>query len=184
MPTTIPGLTAGTWQVDASHSEIGFAVRHMMVSKTKGRFTEVSGTIVVADDVLASTVEATAQAASIDTRDENRDGHLKSADFFDVEKWPTVTFRSTGIQEKGDQFVLDGDLTIRDQTRPVSFDLEFNGVAANPMADGRATAGFSASAEISRKDFGLEWNVALETGGVIVADKVTITLEIEAGLTS
>jgi polyisoprenoid-binding protein YceI len=182
MPTTLPGLTAGTWQVDPSHSEIGFVVRHMMVSKAKGRFTEVTGTIVVAEDALASTVEATAQAASIDTRDENRDGHLRSADFFDVEKWPTVAFRSTGIRESGGDFVLDGGLTIRDQTRPVSFDLEFNGVAANPMAEGRPTAGFSASAEISRKDFGLEWNVALETGGVIVADKVTINLEIEAGL--
>jgi polyisoprenoid-binding protein YceI len=184
MPTTLPGLAAGTWQVDPSHSEIGFVVRHMMVSKVKGRFADVTGTIVVAEDALASTVEATAQAASIDTRDENRDGHLKSADFFDVEKWPDVTFRSTGIRENSGDFVLDGDLTIRDQTRPVSFDLEFNGVAANPMAEGRPTAGFSAATEISRKDFGLEWNVALETGGVIVADKVTINLEIEAGLTT
>jgi polyisoprenoid-binding protein YceI len=181
MTSTLPGLTAGTWTVDPSHSEVGFVVRHLMVSKVKGRFTQVTGAITVGDDVLQSTVEAVAQVASIDTREENRDNHLKSADFFDAQTWPTMTFRSTGIREQGDGYALDGELTIRDQTRPVTFDLEFNGVAANPLAEGKPTAGFSASTEISRKDFGLEWNVALEAGGVMVGDKVTLSLEIEAG---
>ncbi|MGL5828091.1 MAG: YceI family protein [Angustibacter sp.] len=182
MTTTLTGLTPGTWTVDPSHSEVGFSVRHLMVSKTKGRFTDVTGTIVVAENVLESTVQATALTESIDTRDANRDGHLKSADFFDAEKWPTITFNSTGIRADGDDFILDGELTIRDQTRAVSFELEFNGAAANPLAEGRPTAGFSAETEISRKDYGLEWNVALEAGGVVVGDKVKITLEIEAGL--
>ncbi len=181
MTLTLPGLTPGTWTVDPGHSEIGFVVRHLMVSKTKGRFTDVSGTITVAEDALASSVEATAQIASIDTRDANRDGHLKSAEFFDAETWPTMSFSSTGIRQDGEDFLLDGNLTIRDQTRPITFELEFNGTAANPLADGRPTAGFSASSEISRKDYGLEWNVALEAGGVVVGDKVKIVLEIEAG---
>jgi polyisoprenoid-binding protein YceI len=179
--TTLPGLTTGTWTVDPAHSEVGFVVRHMMVSKVKGRFTKVSGTITVAENVLDSSVVATAETASIDTRDENRDAHLRSADFFDAENFPELTFRSTGIRANGDAFTLDGDLTIHGTTRPVSFDLEFNGASANPLADGNPTAGFSAETEISRKDFGLEWNVALETGGVLVGDKVKIVLEIEAG---
>ncbi|MGL5857081.1 MAG: YceI family protein [Angustibacter sp.] len=178
---TLPGLQPGTWTIDPGHSEVGFTVRHLMVSKVKGRFPDVSGTITVGDDVLASSVEATVQVASVDTRDANRDGHLKSGDFFDVATWPTMTFRSTAVRADGDAFAMDGDLTIRDQTRPVSFALEFNGAAANPMAEGRSTAGFSASTEISRKDYGLEWNVPLDGGGVLVSDKITITLEIEAG---
>jgi polyisoprenoid-binding protein YceI len=181
-PLTLPGLTPGTWTIDPSHSEVGFVVRHMMVSKVKGRFAKVQGTITVAEDVLNSSVEATIDAASIDTRDENRDNHLRSADFFEVEAHPTLTFRSTGIRRDGDDFVLDGDLTIRGVTRPVSLELEFNGVQPNPLAEGNPAAGFSAHTEISRKDFGLEWNVALETGGVLVADKIKIVLEIEAGL--
>ena len=179
--TTLAGLTAGTWTIDASHSEVGFVVRHMMVSKVKGRFSKVEGTITVAEDVLDSSVEATVFAASIDTRDENRDNHLRSADFFDAEVHPQWTFKSTGVRANGSDFVLDGDLTLKGVTRPVSFELEFNGAAANPMANGNPTAGFSAETEISRKDFGLEWNVALETGGVLVGDKVKLVLEIEAG---
>jgi polyisoprenoid-binding protein YceI len=183
-PTTLPGLSTGTWVIDPAHTEVGFVVRHMMVSKVKGRFATVEGTITVAEDVLASSVEATIDAASIDTRDVNRDAHLKSADFFEVEKYPTITFRSTGLRADGDDFVLDGDLTIRGTTRPVSLELEFNGTQPNPLAEGKPTAGFSAQTEISRKDFGLEWNVALETGGVLVADKIKILLEVEAGLAS
>lgn len=179
--TTLPGLTTGTWTIDSSHSEIGFVVRHMMVSKVKGHFSQVSGTITVAENVLESSVVASVPAASISTRDDNRDAHLRSADFFDVETYPELSFRSTGIRTDGDDFVLDGELTIRGNTRPVSFELEFNGASANPLAEGKPTAGFSAKGEISRKDFGLEWNVALETGGVLVGDKVTIVLEIEAG---
>lgn len=179
--TTLPGLAVGTWTVDPSHSEVGFVVRHMMVSKVKGRFTGVAGTITVAENVLESSVQAAVDTATIDTRDENRDNHLRSADFFDAENYPQLTFRSTGIRPDGDDFLLDGELTLHGTTRPVTFELEFNGAAANPLAEGRPTAGFSAKTEISRKEFGLGWNVALESGGVLVGDKVTIVLEIEAG---
>lgn len=179
MASTLTGLTTGTWTVDPSHSEVGFVVRHLMVSKVKGRFGGVSGTITVAENVLESVVEASADIATVDTRDESRDAHLKSADFFDAEKFPTISFRSTGIREKGNDYALDGDLTIKGVSKPVSFDLEYNGAATNPMTNGQS-AGFSAETEINRKDFGLEWNVALESGGVLVADKVKIHLEIEA----
>ena len=179
--TTLAGLTTGTWTIDSSHTEVGFVVRHMMVSKVKGRFSKVEGTITVAENVLESSVQATVPAASIDTRDENRDNHLRSADFFDAETYPELTFVSTGIRADGDDFLLDGDLTIKGVTRPVTFELEYNGAAANPLANGAPAAGFSAETEISRKDFGLEWNVALETGGVLVGDKVKLVLEIEAG---
>ena len=179
MASTLTGLTPGTWTVDPSHSEVGFVVRHLMVSKVKGRFGGVTGTITVTENVLESVVEASAEIATVDTRDENRDGHLKSADFFDAEKFPTISFRSTGIREKGSDYLLDGQLTIKGVTQPVTFDLEYNGAAANPMTNGQS-AGFSAETEVNRKDFGLEWNVALESGGVLVADKVKIHLEIEA----
>ena len=179
MASTLTGLTPGTWTVDPSHSEVGFVVRHLMVSKVKGRFGGVSGTIKVTENVLESVVEASAEIATVDTRDENRDGHLKSADFFDAEKFPTISFRSTGIREKGNDYLLDGQLTIKGVSKPVTFDLEYNGAATNPMTSGQ-TVGFSAETEVNRKDFGLEWNVALESGGVLVADNVKIHLEIEA----
>ncbi len=180
MATTLEGLTPGTWTVDPAHSEVGFVVRHLMVSKVKGRFGGVSGTITVAENVLESVVEATADVSTVDTRDENRDAHLKSADFFEAEVYPTITFRSTGIREQGSDYLLDGELTIKAVTKPVTFELEYNGAASNPMTQGQSV-GFSAETEINRKDFGLEWNVALESGGVLVADKVKIALEIEAG---
>ena len=179
MASTLTGLTPGTWTVDPSHSEVGFVVRHLMVSKVKGRFGGVTGTITVTENVLESVVEASAEIVTVDTRDENRDAHLKSADFFDAEKFPTISFRSTGIREKGSDYLLDGQLTIKGVSKPVTFDLEYNGAATNPMTSGQ-TVGFSAETEVNRKDFGLEWNVALETGGVMVADKVKIALEIEA----
>jgi polyisoprenoid-binding protein YceI len=175
---TLDGLTPGVWAVDASHSEIGFTARHLMVSKVRGRFTDYTATVTVAPNVLDSKVEATVQLESVETKDEQRDGHLKSADFFHVEEHPTMTFVSTGIRENGSDFYLDGDLTIRGVTRPVTFDLEFNGVAAGPW--GGSSAGFSAETEINRKDWGLEWNVALESGGFLVSEKVKISLEIEA----
>ena len=175
---TLEGLVPGIWTVDTSHSEIGFTARHLMVSKVRGRFTDYTATIVVAPNVLDSKVEATVQLDSVETRDEKRDGHLKSADFFHVEEHPTMSFVSTGIRENGSDFYLDGDLTIRGTTRPVTFDLEFNGVSNGPW--GGASAGFSAETEINRKDWGLEWNVALESGGVLVSEKVKIALEIEA----
>jgi polyisoprenoid-binding protein YceI len=175
---TLEGLTPGVWAVDASHSEVGFTARHLMVSKVRGRFTDYTATITVAPNVLDSTVEAVVQLDSVETRDEKRDAHLKSADFFHVEEHPTMSFTSTGIRENGSDFYLDGDLTIRSTTHPVTFDLEFNGVADAPW--GGTSAGFTAETEINRKDWGLEWNVALESGGVLVSEKVKISLEIEA----
>jgi polyisoprenoid-binding protein YceI len=175
---TLDGLVPGVWAVDTSHSEIGFTARHLMVSKVRGRFTDYTATITIAPNVLDSTVQALVQLDSVDTRDEKRDGHLKSADFFHVEEHPTMSFTSTGIREHGSDFYLDGDLTIRGITHPVTFDLEFNGVAAAPW--GGQSAGFAAETEINRKDWGLVWNVALESGGVVVSDKIKIALDIEA----
>jgi len=176
--SNLDALTPGTWTVDASHSNIGFSVRHLMVAKVRGRFADFAGTITIADDRLASKVDATVQASSIDTRDDGRDGHLRSGDFFDVEHHPTWTLASTGISANGDDYVLHTNLTIKGVTKAVDFALEFDGVAVDPW--GNTKAGFTAEAEISRKDFGLEWNAALEAGGVVVGDAVKITLEIEA----
>jgi polyisoprenoid-binding protein YceI len=174
----LDALTPGTWTVDASHSRVGFVVRHLMVAKVRGHFAEFEGTITIGDDRLLSSVEATVQAASIDTNDAGRDGHLKGADFFDVEQFPIWTLRSTGVEPAGRDFRLSGELTIHGVTRPVVFELEFDGVATDPW--GNTKAGFTAETEISRKDFGLDWNTALEAGGVVVSDKVKLQLEIEA----
>jgi len=179
--TANPGLAAltpGTWTVDASHSTVGFSVRHLMVSKVRGRFTEFAGTLTVADDPYQSSVEAVVQTASINTADEGRDAHLRNNDFFDSEQFPELRLVSTGITPRGDDYVLHTDLTIKGVTRPVDFSLEFEGVAGDPW--GNTKAGFTAEADINRTDWGLEWNVALETGGVLVGEKVKITLEIEA----
>ena len=177
-PTALETLTPGTWTVDAGHSTIGFVARHLVVAKVRGQFSDFAGTITIAEDRLQSTVDATVQATSIDTRDEGRDGHLRSADFFDVENHPIWTLASTGITAAGSDFVLHTDLTIKGITRTVDFALEFEGVATDPW--GNTKAGFTAEAEISRKDYGLEWNVALEAGGFLVGDNVKIVLEIEA----
>lgn len=174
----LAALTPGIWTVDAGHSTIGFVVRHLVVAKVRGQFTDFAGTITVGDDPLTSKVEATVQAVSIATRDEGRDGHLRGGDFFDVENHPTWTLVSTGIDAAGRGYVLHADLTIKGVTQQVDFDLEFDGVAVDPWNNTKA--GFTAEAEISRKDFGLEWNVALEAGGFVVGDKVKIVLEIEA----
>ncbi len=170
-------LTPGVWNVDSSHSTIGFVVRHLMVSKVRGHFGTFTGTLTIADDPLESKVEASAETASISTADETRDNHLRSADFFDVENFPTINFVSTGIERQGNDYVLHADLTIKGVTKPVDFQLEFDGVTADPW--GGTRAGFSAETEINRKDWGLTWNVAIETGGVVVGDKVKIQLEVE-----
>jgi polyisoprenoid-binding protein YceI len=169
---------AGTYGFDLSHSRVGFVVRHLMVSKVRGQFSQFEGTVVIAEDPTASTVQVAIDAASIDTRDETRDNHLRSADFFEADAHPTMTFTSTSVEADGGEYTLTGDLTIRGVTKPVSFELEFEGVANDPW--GGTRAGFTAVTEISRKDFGLEWNAALEAGGVVVGDKVKIQLEIEA----
>ncbi len=171
-------LTPGIWNIDASHSSAGFTVRHLMVSKVRGRFDSIAGSITVAEDRLQSRVDATLDASSVNTSDANRDGHLKSPDFFDTENFPTITFATTAVTASGEDYLLTGDLTIKGVTKPVGLTLEFNGVAGDPW--GGTRAGFSAETEINRKDWGLEWNAALETGGVVVGEKVKIQLEIEA----
>lgn len=177
--TTLPtGLTSSTWTIDPSHSEAAFSVRHAGIAKVRGHFGEIAGTISVGDDIDTSSVTATLKADSIDTGDANRDAHLKSADFFDVENFPELTFVSTSVAADGDDYAVVGNLTIHGVTQVVTLSLEFNGTATDPFGNERA--GFSASTQISRKEFGLTWNAALETGGVLVGDKITITLEISA----
>jgi polyisoprenoid-binding protein YceI len=175
---TLTELPAGTWTIDPSHSVVGFTVRHLMVSKVRGTFGEYTADVVVAEDPLQSTLHAEVQMASIDTGDDTRDTHLRTNDFFDVEHHPTMTLRSTGFEPRGDdRFVMHADLTIRGVTKPVDFDLELGGIGPDPW-DG-LRAGFSARATINRRDFGVEWNAPLETGGVVVSDKVNIELDIE-----
>ena len=170
-------LTPGTWNVDPTHSSLTFVVRHLMVSKVRGRFGAFSGTATITEEKLLSSVTATAEVASIDTSDAGRDEHLKSADFFDVASFPTIGFKSTKITGSGNDYTLLADLTIKGVTKSVAFDLEFDGVGQDPW--GNTKAGFSAEAEINRKDWGLEWNVALETGGVLVGEKVKLSLDIQ-----
>ena len=170
-------LTAGTWAIDPVHSSVNFSVRHLVVSKVRGTFDSFAGSIVVAEDGTPS-VTATIDVDSINTRNEQRDAHLKAADFFDVEQFATATFTSTAVRADGDDYVLDGDFTLKGVTKPVSLKLEFNGV--NPGMGHGEVAGFEASVVLNRKDFGISFDAPLETGGAVVGDKVTVTLEIEA----
>jgi polyisoprenoid-binding protein YceI len=179
--TEIPGYVAGTWDIDPVHSEVAFSVRHMAVSKVRGRFDKFEGVIVTGEDPLSSTVTATIDATSINTNNEQRDGHIKSADFFEVESHPTWTFTTTGLKADGDDYLLDGDLTIRGATKPVTLKLEVGGIG--PDAFGGTRIGFSASGVINRHDFGVSFNGPIPgTEGVIVSDKVTLHLEIEGVL--
>ncbi|WP_446217638.1 YceI family protein [Micromonospora sp. IBHARD004] len=174
---TIPA--AGTYLLDAAHKRVGFVARHMMVSKVRGEFADATATITIAEDPMESSVTATIQAASIHTAMADRDAHLRSGDFLDVEKFPTLEFRSTGVKSRnGNEFILAGELTIKDVTRPVELEVEFEGVGRSPF--GQDIFGFSASTEIDREAFGLTWNVALETGGVLVGKKIKIEIEGEA----
>lgn len=175
-----PAIPAGTWHLDPSHTTVGFTVRHVMVSKVRGRFGTFSGVIHTSDDVLESTVEATVEMISVDTGDANRDQHLRTSDFFDVETFPTMTFRSTALAASGDNYELAGDLTIRGVTKPVTFELEVGGIGKDPY--GATRLGLEATTNISRKDFGLDYNAALEAGGVLIGDKVTLELDVEAVL--
>ncbi|MEU7802912.1 YceI family protein [Micromonospora arborensis] len=174
---TIPA--AGTYALDVAHKRVGFVARHMMVSKVRGEFKEATATITVAEDPLQSSVVATIQAASIDTTQADRDAHLRGAEFLNSEKFPTLEFRSTGVKSRrGSEFVLTGELSIMGVTRPVELEVEFEGVGRSPF--GQDIFGFSASTEIDREEFGLTWNVALETGGVLVSRKIKIEIEGEA----
>jgi polyisoprenoid-binding protein YceI len=180
LATQIPGYLAGTWDIDPTHSTVGFSVRHMMVSKVRGYFRDFSGEILTAEDPAQSSVTATIALASIDTRQEQRDAHIRSADFFDVENHPTMTFRSTAVRADGADWFVDGELTIKGNTRPVTLELELNGFG--PDAYGGTRAGFSAKTEINRNDFGVDIKMPMDGGGVVVGDKVTVELEIEAVL--
>jgi polyisoprenoid-binding protein YceI len=173
------GTDVSTWTIDGAHSSAEFAVKHMMVSTVKGRFRSVAGTLQIDEaDPTRSSIEASIDVASVDTGAEQRDEHLRSDDFFNVEAYPAITFRGTRISGAGDEWKLDGDLTIRDVTRPVSLDVEFEG--KGPDAFGGERAGFAATTKINRRDFGVNWNGLIEAGGVVVSDTVKITLNIEA----
>ena len=172
--------TLTTWQIDPGHSEVGFAVKHLMISSVRGRFSGVKGTVVLdSEDLSRSSVEVEIDASTIDTREEKRDGHLRSPDFFDVEKYPTITFRSRRIEPQGgDRFRVTGDLTIRGVTREVVLDATEEGRGGDPWGGERV--GFSATGKIDRREFGLTWNQALETGGVLVSNDIRLAIEAEA----
>lgn len=176
--TVVPAeLTAGIWDIDVAHSNVGFSVKHMMVSKVRGSFETFTGSVAIAEDGTPS-VQAEIDVTSINTRNEQRDGHIRSADFFDAEKFPKATFVSTAVEPAGDDYKLIGDFTLKGVTKSVELKLEFNGVHAG-MGQGEV-AGFEATTVINRKDFGIDIEMPLETGGVVVGDKITIVLEIEA----
>ena len=168
---------AGTWDIDASHSTVGFSVKHLGIARTRGRFGSFSGVVEVAERPEDSRVEVAIDAASVDTRDDKRDEHLRSDDFFAAADHPELRFVSTGVRGGGERWTLDGDLTIRGVTRPVSLDVTYEGGATDPW--GGTRAGFTARTEVDREAWGLTWNAALETGGFLVGKKVTIELEVE-----
>jgi polyisoprenoid-binding protein YceI len=182
----IPGYIAGTWTIDPIHSYVGFVIKHLMVSNVRGHFTAFEGEIVTADgDPLRSSVAVTIDLASVDTSNKQRDEHIRGVDFLEVDKHPTMTFRSTRLRRVGDDYALDGELTLKGVTRPVSLDLEVNGFGPDPFAaDPRtgARAGFTATGEINRTEFGVSYNGQIPGGGLGLGEKVKIVLEIEAAL--
>lgn len=174
---------AGTFNLDAAHTRIGFVVKHMMVSKVRGHFDQFAGSVTVAENPLESSAELTIKAESISTGVADRDGHLRGDDFLAAEKYPEITFRSTRVVgHSGDEFTVLGDLTVRDVTRPVELTVEYGGAGTNPW--GQAVWGFSITTEIDREEFGLTWNQTLETGGVLVGKKIKIEIEGEANPTA
>ncbi|MGD0381633.1 MAG: YceI family protein [Acidimicrobiales bacterium] len=170
----------GVYDLDQAHTTVEFIARHLMITKVRGRFAGFSGSVTVAEVPGESSVEVTIDASSIDTSQDQRDAHLRSADFFDVETYPTLAFKSTSVELDGDTWKVAGDLTVRDVTRPVVLDVEFDGANTTPW--GSHAVAFSASTEIDREDWGLTYNQALETGGVVVGKKVRIELNVEATL--
>lgn len=180
--TTIPGYVTGTWTIDPVHSDVSFTVRHMMVSKVRGKFHGVSGSIVLAENPLESGVTADVDLATIDTGNSQRDEHIRSADFFEVASYPTLGFRSTGVRADGDDFVVTGDLDLHGVTKPVELKLEVNGFTKDPY--GGTRAGFSATTQINRKDFGITIDLPMDGGGAVIGDKIQVQLEIEAILAS
>jgi polyisoprenoid-binding protein YceI len=176
----IPGYIAGTWNIDPVHSHIGFVARHLMVSKVRGNFTKFEGQIITAADPLQSTATATIDTTSFDTSNEQRNSDVKSENFLDVANHPTMTYRSTGVRREGDDLIVDGDLTIKGITHPVALTVEVNGFGPDPY--GGTRAGFSATGEINRNDYGITMNVALPTGGVMISEKIQLAIEVEATL--
>ena len=175
--TTAKPTTKAKWTLDPAHSELAFKVKHMMITSVKGEFKKFSVDI-DGDDLTKSPITVQIDAASIFTKEDQRDGHLKSADFFDVEKFPVLTFKSTSFKKTGDyEYELKGLLTIKDVTKEVTLDVEFGGIGKDPW--GKEKTGFSIEGKISRSDFGLTWNAALETGGVLVSDEVKISAEVQ-----
>lgn len=174
------GLKPGTWVLDQAHTTIGFVARHMMVTKVRGRFESFDGAIHVAERPEDSWAEATIETKSITTHAEQRDDHLRSSDFLAIEEFPQITFRSTRLERAGDDWKATGDLTIRGVTRPVELDVTFEGTNVNPY--GIEVAFFTATTEIDREDWGVNWNVALESGGVLVSKKVRLEIEAQAQL--
>lgn len=173
-------IPAGTWTIDPAHSEVGFSVRHLMVSKVKGNFEKFEGNIIIAAEPEQSSVNVEIDLDSINTRDAQRDGHLRSADFFEVEKHPKMTFASTAVKGSGTDYTVTGGLTIKGVTKPVELELEFNGVSPDPW--GGTRAGFSALTEINRRDYGIDISMPLDGGGAVVGDKIKVLLEVEAVL--
>ncbi|HYY10711.1 MAG TPA: YceI family protein [Kineosporiaceae bacterium] len=177
--TAFPADLAGTWQIDPVHSTVGFAAKHAMVATTRGNFgTYTGGATIDAETVENSTLWVDIDAASVSTGNEQRDGHLKSADFFNAEVHPHITFKSTSVKADGDEIITAGDLTIAGVTHPVEVRWEFGGVSKDPF--GATRAGFEGTATLNRKDWGLVWNAAIETGGFLVSDKIKLVLEIAA----
>ena len=179
-PTRVAAPAPGIWQFDSAHSSLTITARHLMVTKVRGTFEDIKVDIVVAEDPSESSVEVVADAASVTTGVADRDGHLRSPDFLDVENYPTITFRSTDITSDGDTWKLTGDLTIKDVTKPVTFDLSFDGSAQDPY--GNTKAAFSAVGEIDREAWGLTWNVPLEGGGVLVSKTFGVEFDVQATL--
>ena len=173
----IPGYVVGTWDIDPLHTEIGFSVRHLMVSKVRGRFLRFEGSFVTAPDPLDSSATATVDMTSIDTNNPTRDDDLRSSNFFEVDQYPQMTYQSTGVRMDGEDFVLDGDLTAHGVTRQVPLRVEVNGFGADPYGNQRS--GYTATATINRSDFGLTFNVPLDGGGVMIGDRIDITIEVE-----
>ena len=170
---------AGVYQIDGAHTSVEFVGRHLMITKVRGRFSDVSGQITIAEEPEDSHVEVEIGVASLSSGNDDRDGHLKSADFFDVDNFPTITFRSTAVKARRDNtWELDGDLTVRGTTRPVTLQVDFDGADVSPIGDERV--GFSAATDINRDDFGLTWNMALETGGLLVGRNARIELSVQA----
>lgn len=174
--TTLP--QTGTWTIDPAHTVVGFMARHLMVTKVRGSFKTFSGAITVGETPEVSSVEVSIDAASIDTGTADRDNHLRSADFLDVETFPALTFTSTAVRQNGSGYSVDGDLTIRDTTKPATLEMAFDGTATDPW--GNAKAAFTATTSINREDWGLTWNVPLETGGLLVSKDIKIEIEVQA----